>query len=153
MATIRLTGRRQGDPLAELDQAILGLGNLPRVIADTSATAARTAILDSVLGARGTLSFSGLDATLDVDTTVTVGDTSAQVGVRPTPAGAWAIVDKGARAHPQRRDRGMPTPYGVFSRVGHPGVAGLAVAGPARAAADRATDEAAAAAVAELPRD
>lgn len=140
------------DPVTELHQASAGLADLPRVIAEEGSVAARQAILDTVAARRGTLSVSGLAATLDVTTSATSGDGTAQASLRAVPAGAWALVDKGADAHIERRRRGMPTPYGVFSKVNHPGTVGLNVSAPARAAADTAVDQVATDALQALPR-
>lgn len=138
--------------VAELQAAADGLRSVPLTIVEQGSAAARTAILDTVRQARGTLSMSGLGANLDVAVQVSSSEGSAEASLRPTPAGSWAIVDKGAKQHTQRRRRGMPTPYGIYSKVNHPGVAGRHIAGPARRAADNATAEAARTAMDQLPR-
>jgi len=96
---------------------------------------------------------SGLDATLDINVDTTDNGTNAQAALRATPAGAWTIVESGARPHTQRRRRGMPTTYAVYSKVAHPGTAGQGVRQPATTAADQAADLAATTAVDALPHD
>lgn len=140
--------------VAELNLAIAGLSEIARTIADEGSDAARQAILTTVMQHRGTLSVSGLGATLDVLTSTRLAtDTASEAAVRAVPANAWGLVDKGARPHTERRRRGMPAaPYGIFSKVNHPGTAGLNVAPTARAAADQAVTAVAQGALDALPR-
>lgn len=140
--------------VAELERAALALSGMAGEIVGTGSSAARQAILDTVSSARGTLSVSGLGATLEVETAVSASQDSAQAAVRAVPANAWALVDKGAQPHGERvrRGRGMPTTYGVFARVRHPGTAGLNIAPVARRAADAAVDDMARTALQALPR-
>lgn len=111
------------DIAAELDAAQRNVRAVPASLASTVGDAAAEAVLSSVQSERGTLSVSGLGATLDV-TRLTSGGESAGVTLAGVPRGAWSLVDRGASPHTQRRRRGMPTDYGVYSRVRHPGFAG-----------------------------
>lgn len=143
------------DVAAELADTVEALRSLPAAVIDVAGPAAATAILDYTSGRRGTLSVSGLGATLDVSVADRVaGDTSASVRLAASPAGAWGLVDGGASAHSLRRRRGMPAfPYGVFSAINHPGTAGLGVWDGASAAVDSAADAAADEALQGLPGD
>lgn len=156
MATVTVSASGVGvDVAAELVATVEALRSMPAAVIDAAGPAAATAILDHTSGVRGTLSVSGLGATLDVLVADRVaGDTSASVRLAATPAGAWGLVDGGARAHSLRRRRGMPAPpYGVFSAINHPGTAGLGVWDGASAAVDSATDTAVDNALTGLPRD
>lgn len=150
MAEVNITSSRSDSAKDLLATATTTLKAMPAALASAAAEAARTGILDATVAARGTLSVSGLGAVLDAVVEPPVASTtSATAAIRGTPAGPWTIVEDGARAHEQRRRRGMPTPYGVFSRVEHPGTLGIAVW--AGTAGPDAADEAAQSAVDSLP--
>lgn len=138
-ATVSVSG--PGDIGRELADLADQLRELPRVIVDEAAPAARDAILEDVRSRRGSLSMSGLGVTLDVDVQTEAGTERADAHLKATPAGAWTIADDGARAHTIRAPRGMPTPYGVFDAVDHPGARGVHAWDGAASRAERETDE------------
>lgn len=141
MASVAVSATGPGDVGRELVELAEHLRELPRTVVDEAAPAARDAILDDVRGRRGTLSMSGLGVTLDVHVRTEGGRERAEAHLEATPAGAWTIADDGTRAHHIRGARGMPTPYGVFDAVDHPGARGVRAWDGAVARAERETDE------------
>lgn len=134
MAQIRLNVSAPGGLSADAE-ALRALhttiaSDLAKVADDDGDAAVRSA----ATAIRGTLSMSNNSqaSTLDTLAIQRPGETHAETEIVAVPRGAWHLVEYGARAHtikPRRRSgrRAMPTTYGVFSRVHHPGTIGTGV--------------------------
>lgn len=133
------------------------LRSLPDGLADslaqTAADYGTPAVLLAATARRGTLSMgrNKLASRLDALPVVRPGDKHAEAEIVAVPRGAWHLVEYGADAHEISNKRrygrrtashGMPTPYGVFSKVNHPGTAGTAVWEGAMADAEPVIDDA-----------
>lgn len=142
MAKVTASVTSSGFDVAADIERVRGLvSTLPAALAARVADTAATAITDEVVAVRGTLSVSGLGATLGV--TATPGDGGVQLAA--TPVGAWSLVNDGSKAHriTVRRRRALTaSPYGLFARVSHPGTLGDGSWDRATQAAEPVIDEA-----------
>ena len=96
---------------------------LPATLARDVQQPAERAVLTAARAKRGTLSVSGIRATLDVDGTVAGGGASATLLLSATPRRAWGIVS-GTRPHAIGSRRGKVLPLGgnrFAAKVDHPG--------------------------------
>ncbi len=110
----------------------------PRIVAE-GAPVATQAILDTTASIRGTLSMSGFFGALEIDPEVE--DTRAQLTAYPYLA--WLVAENGTKPHriPGRGSTKMPTPYGIYHVVHHPGATGTPVWAAGCEAATTAVDE------------
>ncbi len=143
MATVTVSIGRTStgvSPIAELTglDAYVSEALAPRIISE-GAPAATQAILDSTAAIRGTLSMSGFFGDLEIDPEVE--DTRAQLTAYPYLA--WLVAENGSGPHriPSHGSRKMPTPYGIFHVVHHPGASGTPVWAAGCEAATTAVDE------------
>lgn len=88
------------------------------------ATAGRRIILESVRGDRGSLRFQG--RRLNVKSKIHAGPTHATVTLRGAPAGAFTILESGAKPHAivPRRRKALHWGDRFAEHVAHPGVHG-----------------------------
>lgn len=153
MSSVSVSVTREGaaDPIAELSAVVDNLNTVAGQIAWTGADAARGAILDSVTATRGTLSFSGLGASLDVAAFVDDAGLTAEATLQGEPRHVWRFAagtgphevrKRGARGPRGRFVSGLATPLGPYASVNHPGTASIDLVGPAYEAADEAVDTA-----------
>jgi hypothetical protein len=111
-----------------LDDLNRSLTKAQRGIGRTMAGVGRRVILDEARSKRGTLSMSGLNVKrLGASAKIRPTPTSVTVLLTAKPAGPWAIVEDGSRAHeirPRVKKAVVAAPYGVFAHVEHPGAVG-----------------------------
>lgn len=147
--TVTLSGGDLAADAASLRQLPEGLlTELAQVAVDYGTPA----VLLAATTRRGTLSMSNNKqaARLDALPITRDGEEHAEAEIVAVPRGAWALVEYGAKAHTidnkrgyggRRAKKGMPTPYGVYSKVEHPGTTGQAVWEGAMADAEPVIDE------------
>lgn len=143
-----------GDPVADLTGMRELARTLPGRLAQVAADYGTPAVLTAARARRGTLSMSRnkLGSQLDALPIVRDGGEHAEAEIVATPRGAWHLVEYGARPHEIRPKKkrgkrtqqfgGLPTPYGVFAKINHPGTAGTAVWDGAMADAEPVIDQA-----------
>lgn len=150
---VTLSVTTQGDLAAEAAALRSLAEGMLTSFAQTAADYGTPAVLLAAEDRRGTLSMSqnAQARRLDALPIVRDGETHAEAEIVAVPRGAWHLVEYGAQAHEidnKRRYRrrtekhGMPTPYGVFSRIDHPGTAPTGVWDQAMADAEPVIDEA-----------
>lgn len=144
---------RGGDLGADLAALRSLAASLPSELAQVAADYGTPAVLLAARERRGTLSMSNNKKgnRLDALPIVRPGADHAEAEIVATPRGAWHLVEYGAKAHEikpkrkygkRRRAGGLPTPYGVFPKVNHPGTAGSPVWEGAMADAEPVIDDA-----------
>lgn len=122
MALLTIAVDSGADLAAAVAAAAERAQSLPGTLAGDVAGEAQAAVIAQVLAQRGTLSVSGIGASLGVDATVEGGSGTAALELAATPRRAWGLVS-GARPHAIRTGkRAMRLKDGrFFAAVDHPG--------------------------------
>lgn len=114
--------------------------SLPGELSQAAADVGAPAVLDAVRVSRGSLTMSNnkrLRGELEILPIVKgAGELSAYAELQAVPRGVWHLVEHGSQLYSQERvgsgrgknrKKGMPTPYGIKSRVGPRQVRGSGV--------------------------
>lgn len=145
----------KGDLGADLAALRSLAASLPSELAQVAADYGTPAVLLAARERRGTLSMSNnaQGQRLDALPIVRPGGDHAEAEIVATPRGVWHLVEYGAKPHEIRPKRkygkkrpkaagGLPTPYGVFPKVNHPGTSGRPIWDGAMADAEPVIDDA-----------